>query len=122
MIALLLRAALDVRTANWLGALFAGHPAHSEALDCIAWRESRHTLVSVHKGDAWMRRSLGDGWSTRGVHGMVAKYAWPHVPSWLQWSPAVLDVPLVSAFVATRRATAKRCSEVRGCVTWRQCW
>lgn len=118
MIALLLRVCLDARVASHVGALLAGEPAMGPTLSCISWRESRHELVSLHEGDRWMERRLGAGLSTRGVHGQVAAFA---LPSWLHWAPWLLDVPLVSAVVATRRATAKRCEQVRGCVTWRQC-
>lgn len=122
MLATLLRLVLDVRVASHVGALLAGEPQFGDDLACIAWRETRFELTGVHEGDAWMARRLGDGWSTRGSHGMIARYAWPHVPRILQWlPPAILDVPIVSAFVATRRARAKRCSQVRGCVTWRDC-
>jgi hypothetical protein len=122
MIATLLRLALDVRSASYVGAALAGEPDMGRCVSAIAWRESRHELVGVHAIDSWMSRSLGDGWSTRGAHGMVAAYAWPYVPSWLRWGgPAVLDVPIVSAFVATRRAKAPRCRQVRGCVLWRDC-
>ena len=33
----------------------------------------------------------------------------------------LLDVPLVSAYVATRRATAPRCRQVAACVRWKEC-
>jgi hypothetical protein len=118
MLTMLLRFALDVRVASHVGAMIAGEPQLGPTVSCIAWRESRHELVSVHEADAWMQRRLGEGLSTRGVHGQVAAFA---LPSWLHSVPWVLDVPLVSAFVATRRARAKRCSQVRGCVTWRDC-
>jgi hypothetical protein len=114
----LLRIALDVRLASHVGALLAGEPQMGPTVSCIAWRESRHELVSVHEGDAWMQRRLGEGLSTRGVHGQVAAFA---LPTWLHGAPWLLDVPLVSAVIATRRATRKRCSQVRGCVTWRDC-
>lgn len=117
IVAWLLQVALDVRVASYLGASLAGAPEFGECLSEIAWRESRHELVSVHEGDAWMARRLGEGWSTRGVHGLVARYS---LPPWWPW-PAVLDVPLVSAVVATRRATSWRCRQVRGCVRWLRC-
>jgi hypothetical protein len=90
-------------------------------MSCIAWRESRHELVGIHEDDAWMARRLGEGWSTRGVHGQVAAYSWPHVPVWLRWGPWVLDVPLVSALVATRRASASQCRQHHACVQWSEC-
>lgn len=76
-------------------------------------------LFGVHEGDAWMAKRVGDGWSTRGVHGMVARYAWPSVPSMLRWwGPSVLDVPLVSAIVAVRRAASWRCRATAACRSW----
>lgn len=119
MIGLVLRLVLDVRLACYLGALVAGEPELGPLLEHIAWRESRLELVGLHPEDAWMQRSLGDGWSTRGAHGMVAAYAWPHVPAWLRWwGPSVLDVPLVSAFAGARRAAHWRCRAVAGCRAW----
>ncbi|HKY50821.1 MAG TPA: hypothetical protein VJP45_06155 [Candidatus Limnocylindria bacterium] len=117
MIATLLRWTLDVRVASYLGAALAGEPEMGRCISTIAWRESRHELVSVHADDSWMQRSLGEGWSTRGAHGMVARFS---LPGWWPW-PSVLDVPLVSAYVATRRARAPRCRQVLGCVRWRSC-
>lgn len=76
-------------------------------------------LFGVHRGDGWMQRSLGAGWSTRGHHGHVARYAWPYVPSWLQWwGPAVLDWPLVSAWVSVRRAESPACRRHPACRSW----
>lgn len=118
MLAWLIRAAIDVNTANAVGTLLAGHPDQYAAIACISWRESRNTLVSVHAVDSWMQRRLGPGMSTRGVHGQVAAYA---LPSWLHWAPWLLDVPLASAVVATRRAKHWRCRQVQGCVRWRRC-
>lgn len=118
----LLRAVLDVRTASHVGALLAGEPQMGPTVSCIAWRETRFELTGVHAGDSWMARTLGEGWSTRGSHGMVARFAWPHVPRILQWlPPAILDVPLVSAFVATRRARSWQCKATPACIRWRGC-
>jgi hypothetical protein len=122
MIATILRLALDVRSASYLGAALAGEPELAPCISAIAWRESSHELISIHEGDAWMSMSLGDGWSTRGVHGQVAAFAWPHVPVWLRWlGPVVLDVPLVSAFAATRRHRSWRCRATPACAEWRRC-
>lgn len=122
MIALVLRALLDVRFASHVGALLAGEPQMGPTVSCIAWRESRHELVGVHEGDSWMERTLGAGWSTRGVHGQVARFAWEYVPLPLRGlGPAILDVPLVSAFVATRRARSWQCKQTPACVRWRGC-
>lgn len=122
MIAAILRLALDVRSASYLGAALAGEPELAPCISAIAWRESRHELVSIHEGDAWMAGRLGEGWSTRGVHGQVAAYSWPHVPAWLRWlGPVVLDVPLVSAVAAARRASSWRCRVTPACASWRRC-
>lgn len=119
MLGLILRCALDPVVASHIGAALAGEPELGDRLVAIARRESRLQLVGVHEGDAWMARRLGAGWSTRGVHGHVAAYAWPYVPAWLRWAgPAVLDVPLVSAVVSARRARSWRCRQVAGCRSW----
>lgn len=118
MIAWVLRTVLDVRVASHVGALLAGEPTFADELVCIARRESRLELVGLHPGDAWMQRRLGEGMSTRGVHGQVAAFA---LPSWLHAVPWVLDVPLVSAFVATRRARSWQCKQTAACVRWRGC-
>jgi hypothetical protein len=120
VIALLLRALVDVRLASHLGALLAGEPDFGKCASSIAWRESRHELVSVHEGDAWMERSLGPGMGTRGSHGLVAAFSLGHLPAWLRW-PALLDVPVVSAWVATRRAHSWRCRATPACVRWKGC-
>lgn len=114
MIGLLLRLALDVRLASWAGAWLAGQPQCADELVVVARRESGLSLVSIHEGDKWMERRLGAGQSTRGVHGMVAAFSLPQAP-WL------LDVPLVSAFVAARRASSWRCRQVAACVRWMEC-
>lgn len=118
MIAWLLKVAIDVKTANLVGTALAGHPEQYAAIECISRRESRNTLVSLHAGDAWMQRRLGEGMSTRGVHGQVAAFA---LPSWLHWAPWVLDVPLVSAVIATRRARSWQCKATPACIRWRGC-
>lgn len=118
MIGLLLRVLLDVRFASHLGALVAGEPQMGPTVSCIAWRESRHELVSVHEGDRWMERRLGPGLSTRGVHGLVAAFS---LPPWLHGVPWLLDLPVASAFVATRRARSWQCKATPACVRWRGC-
>lgn len=115
---MLLRALFDPRLASTLGALLAGEPDFAEALICIARRESRFELVGLHEGDAWMQRTLGPGMSTRGVHGQVAAFS---LPGWLHGAPWLLDVPLVSAVLATRRAKHWRCRAVAACVRWKEC-
>lgn len=112
MLGLLLRLALDAR----LSSALVGGPW----LLGVCERESLCELVSVHPGDAWMARTLGEGWSTRGVHGHVAAFAWPHVPAWARWAgPVALDVPIVSAIVSVRRARHWRCGQARACRAWR---
>jgi len=73
-------------------------------------------LVHEHAGDAWMGRTLGEGNGTRGPHGMVWAFTKEHLPGWApRWS---IDVPLVSAIAATRRAGSWRCRQVRACRSW----
>ncbi len=111
MILLLLRLALDARLASML----VGGPWLVEVCE----RESlcQVGIVGVHQRDRWMERSLGAGMGTRGAHGQVAAFALAYLPS---WAPAwALDVPLVSAIVADRRARARRCGQVLGCRMWR---
>lgn len=74
-------------------------------------------LVHAHFHDAWMDRTLGEGWGTRGHHGQVARFALDGWPAWVP--PWVLDVPLASALIARRRAASWRCSAVRACRQWR---
>jgi hypothetical protein len=113
VLGLILRIALDARLASWLvGGPWLVGICERESTPCRA--------ISIHENDRWMARGLGEGWSTRGAHGMVATYAWPYVPSWLRWAgPAVLDIPIVSAVVSVRRARSRRCGQVLGCRQWR---
>lgn len=117
MLALILRLALDVRAATLVGAALAGEPDLGPRLVEVARRESRLELVSVHAVDSqWSARvrppgCSGDGWSTRGAHGMMAAYALPHLPRALRCSPWVLDLPLVSAYAAARRARSWQCRQ-----------
>lgn len=113
MLMLALRIIFDARVASQL----VGGPW----LVAICEREApRCQLVSIHKGDQWMERSLGEGWSTRGAHGNVAKYAWPHVPWWASWmGPVALDIPLVSAITSNRRAHNPKCDKAPACRAWR---
>lgn len=114
----LLRWLLDARIASHVGALLAGEPQFGDTLECIARRESRLELVGLHERDSWMQRRLGEGMSTRGVHGQVAAFA---LPSWLHGVPWLLDVPLVSAVIATRRARSWQCRQVGACIRWKGC-
>lgn len=126
MIGLLLRLALDVRVASIAGAIIAGHPDAADRVVAIARRESGLSLVGVHELDArWSRHVRPSsctghrgGWSTRGAHGQMAAYALQYLPAPLRCSPWLLDVPLVSAWVAARRATSRRCLAVSRCRSW----
>lgn len=112
MLGLILRIALDARLASWL----VGGPW----LVGVCERESlcRFGLVGPHERDRWMERTLGEGQGTRGAHGQVAAFALEHLPPPVRWAP-LLDVPLVSAIVAVRRARSPRCGQVLGCRQWR---
>lgn len=115
---LLARLVLDARVASYVGALIAGEPELGPVLEHIARRESRLELVGVHPADLWMERTLGEGYSTRGVHGCVAAFTLPHLGAWAWPYPWLLDVPLVSAFASAKRATHWRCRATRGCRSW----
>lgn len=75
-------------------------------------------LFGVHEGDAWMAKSLGQGWSTRGVHGNVARFAIAYLPSWTHSAPWILDIPLISAIASVRRAASWRCRATAACRSW----
>jgi hypothetical protein len=118
----LVRLALfDPRVASLLGALVTGQPQLGPELIHICERESHCRPVGAHKrdmqaGPTMYRNAMRVGWlddecifhrgdpkrfSTRGVHGMAAAYTL----RWLPCSPPeVLDIPLVSAIAASRRA------------------
>jgi len=128
VIALLFRVLVDVRLASHLGAALAGDPAFGDELVAIAKRESRlDPLVGIHEGDAWASARVrpagcaGGGFATRGVHGLMFGYSVRHLPDFLRCSPWVLDIPLVSAIVATRRARSWQCRQTRRCVAWMEC-
>lgn len=125
MFGLLLRTLLDVRFATHLGASLAGEPELAPRLVEIARRESRlHPLVGEHALDARWSAGLrpdgcsGGGWSTRGAHGQIAAYALPYLPAVFRCSPWVLDLPVVSAWAAARRAAGWRCQAVARCRSW----
>lgn len=118
MLTLLLTAILDPRVASFVGAALAGHPDYGAQLERICTREAPHCrLRGVHEGDRWMERTLGEGNGTRGAWGTVAAFTVDHLPLGLRaawW----LDVPLLGAIAATRRAHAPACRLVRGCRRW----
>lgn len=136
MLALILAATLDPLVAAHLGAAMAGHPEFGPQLEAIGRRESCLRLVGIHPGDAGRSRAVwtdavraglvdpqcqpyrAGAWSTRGSFGTMAALTVVHigVPCMPYWS---IDIPIVAAFAATRRAHARRCSQVLGCRQWR---
>ncbi len=107
-------------------------------LDRTCLRESRCKRLGVHAVDAHHGPSVwraarragyltpgcpghddpNAGWATRGAHGLMAGYHWPLLPAWLQCAPpSVFDVPLVSAYVAARKAMVL--CERRGACSYR---
>jgi hypothetical protein len=125
VLGLILRLGLDVRAATLVGAALAGEPQIGPLLVEVARRESRLQLVGIHAIDSRWSAQLRPagcegqaGWSTRGAHGMMAAYALPYLPAVLRCSPWVLDVPLVSAYAAARRATGWRCRQHPRCRAW----
>lgn len=135
MLTLILAAVLDPRVASLVGATIAGHPTFAADLLRICERESHCTLVGVHAIDSGRSRAAWSGavavgwldpscqphrpraWSTRGAWGTMAAYTVHHlgtcVPAW------ALDVPLVAAIAATRRAHHDRCNTAPSCRRWR---
>jgi len=115
-----------------------GRPDLVAPLAGICRRESRCRPIGVHPGDVGL--VAGDGWygqvrlghlrpgcqpyrpatwSTRGAWGLSAASAWPYLPACYQ--PVWLDLPIVSAWVATRRYL-DRCERKRrrGWCHWRR--
>ena len=105
-------------------------------LDRTCAREARCQAVSIHERDRWASRRVWNaakraglidpqrcpfhryawdpqGWSTRGAYGLMAGYAWKFLDG-LCAPPSILDIPLVSAWVARKKAAAL-CSERRAC-------
>lgn len=115
----------DPIASSGLGALIVGEPELTGELVRTCRRESHCRLVGAHPADAWagrlmQRKALAVGWldrrcrhhtgraerySTRGVHGLAAAYSLRYLDACVP--PEVLDVPLVSAMVAARRARAQ---------------
>lgn len=105
-----------------LGAALVGAPELGPELVHICRRESHCRPVRAHEIDAWAgplmkRKALKVGWldescvfhhgtperfSTRGIYGLSAAYSLRFLDACLP--PEVLDVPLVSAIAAARRA------------------
>lgn len=118
MLALVLRVLFDARIASHVGAVMAGEPELGPVLERIAWRESRFELVDVHRGDAWMAQSLGEGNSTRGVHGQVPPFALQYGPAFARSWSWLLSIPLASAYLGARRAASWRCRATAACRSW----
>lgn len=132
------RVMLDPVHASYVGAALAGHGDFGPTLVKICDRESAGkwcTFTRVHAGDSavssrvWAKAARV-GWldpqcqpheegeyATRGVHGMMAGYSLRHLPRCTP--PWVLDIPLVSAYVATVRAHSPMCERVPSCMSWR---
>lgn len=121
-------ATFDPRAAAYVAATVLGRPDIAPALVRVCRRESLCRPIGVHPGDAgrslasW-RSQVGLGhldprcqpyargqWSTRGPWGLNAADHWQYLPRC--YAPAVLDVPLVSAFVAARKYL-RRCATKR---------
>lgn len=106
---------LAVRLMTWA----LGRPDLAAALVRVCERESGCRPTGVHTGDAHLSRqgwvgqvSLGHldpacqpyepgAWATHGAFGLSAASNWEHLPACYQ--PAILDLTLVSAYVALRR-------------------
>jgi len=105
-------------------------------LVAICERESACQPIGVHPEDAWasthMRRAAmrvgwlkpwcpftrrRAGWGPRGAHGQSAAYSLHFLGPCLP--PELLDVPLLSAIAAVRRAESDRCDDVQRCRSWR---
>jgi hypothetical protein len=125
LFATLLRLAItDPVASSWVAASLAGEPSLGAELVAICRRESRCRPIGAHPRDAasgplMRRKALAVGWldeqcvwhhgdgyrfSTRGAHGLSASYSLRFLPGCLP--PEALDVPLLSAVAATRRAQA----------------
>jgi hypothetical protein len=134
---LLAVALLPTPLADYAGACLAGHPEMGPALHRIALRESRGAWVSVHQRDArwsaiardkalnrgWLSplcpfTKQREGWASRGRHAVFAAYSMRFLGG-LCLPPSVLDIPIASAFVAARRASAAGCDRAPRCRSWR---
>jgi hypothetical protein len=134
----LARAVFDPFVASQVAAILCGSPELGPRLVEICLREARGRceLVGVHEADSghssaawekatavgWLQpatcpwhRYVEGAWSTRGVHGQIAAYSLRHLPCAPPW---VLDVPLVSAYVALRRMTSPMCLRTPRCRSW----
>lgn len=118
----LIRIAFNPLLGTVVGAALAGEPQLSKELTRICRRESHCRLVGAHVGDlgagpVMARKAKARGWlqpdcvwhrgdatrfSTRGIHGISAAYSLRFVDVCLP--PEVLDIPLVSAYIAAKRS------------------
>jgi len=123
---------VDPAASSAVGALIVGAPELAPELVGICRRESHCRWVGVHPADAWAGRLMqrkalqvgwldrrchhhlgaGDRYSTHGVHGLSAAYSLRFIPACVP--PEILDIPLVSAVVAARRA-AHQCTTKAAC-------
>lgn len=135
VLAFVLAFVLDPRLSAHAVALVTG--ASANELVAICWRESRCRAVTTHAIDQrhgarayaravdrglldperclWHARGDARRWSTRGAWGHLAAYAVPYlgcVPPW------VLDLPIVSAWVAARRLEVARRSTIPRLRSW----
>lgn len=121
----LLRIALDPVASSVLAAGFVGQPDLAQELAWICRRESHCQLTGLHDADSWagprmFANAMRVGWldsqcrfhrgdpqrfSTRGVHGLSAAYSLRFLGDCLP--PEILDVPMLSAIAAARRARAQ---------------
>jgi len=117
-----------------LAAGLVGRPELSDELLAICRRESHCRIVGMHTADRWagqrMRaNALRVGWldsqcvfhhgagvrfSTRGVHGLSAAYSLRFLGDCVP--PEALDVPLLSAIAAARRAVSQ-CAHHGACTS-----
>jgi hypothetical protein len=100
-----------------------GRPDLADDIVAVTRRESRGVRVGVHECDAWASRRVREaairtgwldercrnapphGWSTRGAHGLMAGFNLRYLGT-TACVPWVLDIPIVSAVAAVRKAAA----------------
>ncbi|HET6585712.1 MAG TPA: hypothetical protein VFG69_19775 [Nannocystaceae bacterium] len=129
-----MRIAFDPVTSSVLAAGLVGQPELADELLAICRRESHCRFVRAHEADRWAgprmyANAMRVGWldsscvfhrgaparfSTRGVHGLSAAYSLRFLGSCVP--PEALDVPLLSALAAARRAESQ-CSHHGACTS-----
>lgn len=134
-------AEVPVRELVWMASVAIERPDLGPVLARVAIRESKlDPETHVHAGDSWASHRVwkravvrglldpecqpdGDGWSTRGVLGLMAAYSLRYVPELECAAPEVLDHPGVSAVAAARRAAeAGDCEDVAAEWAGRKRW